>query len=155
MQKTESFILPIFFQTPCSLEHPATTDITIPNIKIHSVVLDLIAYCNPDDPYLRCVNCYFDSVGGPIGCHAIRQSQVRGDTFSAGQIIRKKYDLAKVEFANETTWKGSFKCNLISDEKAAVKFTAGIHTVQACVTSNEKYMNGISSWITMKLHINE
>ncbi|MHA1338401.1 MAG: hypothetical protein ACTSRZ_01595, partial [Promethearchaeota archaeon] len=138
-------------------DHPYENAFTIPKMKIKYGYIKVEAYCDPDDPYLRAINIYFDDKGGSIGCYNIAPGQVRGDTILPGEHKVLYYDLENIQFAADSEL-GSFYINLLKDKNPyGNKFLSpGIHKIKAFITSYD-YFSGPTqeSWISIKLYLNQ
>ncbi|MFX0034008.1 MAG: hypothetical protein ACFE9I_00030, partial [Candidatus Hermodarchaeota archaeon] len=145
----------IFDHEYSNSEHPAIKTIKIPGEPI-SCIMEIVAYCDPDDIYLRAVYFALDDIGDPIGVERIGAGQVRGDvTIRGGETKTWEFDMSNCQFAKPSPETGSYFRNFIpqTEENFIGFFSPGEHTVKAFVTSQNSYKGATQdSWITIKLH---
>ena len=70
--------------------------------------MEIRAYCDVNDSYLRAIDFHFDDIGGYVGCRRKSRTQVRGDTMSPGECLIFNYDMSNVKFSNPGREKGFF-----------------------------------------------
>lgn len=154
----EEFSIVVFdHELPNNEDHPAIKEITIPQKSIVSCRMEIEAYLDSDDLYLRAVHFYFDDLGGPIGVKRIACDQTRGNTFTSGKIVSFEYDMGNVEFAKECPETGSFVHNFIPDDLdyEYQTLSPGTHEIEAKISSHDSDSGTeVDSWISVTLYFN-
>ncbi|MFX1379832.1 MAG: hypothetical protein ACFFA4_12150, partial [Promethearchaeota archaeon] len=159
----DEYILNVFDHEYSNADHPAQTNIKIPCLSMYCR-MQITAYCDPDDPYLRAVYFALDDIGDPIGVERVAPGQVRGDvTIRGGQTKTWEFDMRYCQFAKPSPEIGSYFRNFIPQSEHDIMgfFSPGEHTITAFITSQDAYkdpipmlaqVEGQDSWISIKLY---
>jgi len=145
-------------EMPNNRNHPLNITITIPNKVISSCRMEIDAFLDPDDIYLRAVHFKLDNIGGPIGVERIGWGETRGAIFSAGETVHHEYDMSNCQFAKEWPETGSFYQSFIPtnmDYKNGT-LSPGEHEIWAAVSSYDDNSGAlVESWISIRLYFND
>jgi hypothetical protein len=128
--ETEQFTINVFdHELPNNKDHPATTEIIIPNKKIIDCSIIIEGYLDLDDLNRRGVYFYFDNIGGKLVISG--EGPTNGDTICGGN-FNLKYSLSYIGTINP-----------------------GNHSIEAYISSDDSSSGAvIESWISIRLEFN-